>query len=195
MELVSQSQPPSVPSTTTNHKMTTRCLFRCDSSLSWLSTIRWSCTRGTLCMWWRSVTTAGSLAPAREQVKLLGWRKPSSFFFCFRNLRNFPRQLCDTDIAMAGRGNLTLATVQSAAPHILTKDFPSNHRLVRLTSQLSPTTNTATAPLFGSPDFVKRLAWLLLWGEDSLCFFFFQRLVRRCSSENAHCRKHEWSRT
>jgi len=70
---------------------------------------------------------------------------------------------------MAGRGILTLATVQSAAPHTLTltKDFPANHRLVRLTSQLSPTTNTATAPSFGSPDFVTRLAWLSLSEEDS----------------------------
>ena len=91
-------------------------------------------------------------------------KKTFIILLVFRNLRNFPRQLCDTDIAMAGRGNLTLATVQSAAPHTLTltKDFPPNHRLVRLTSQLSPTTNTAMAPSFGSPDFVTRLAWLPL---------------------------------
>ena len=54
MEPESRNQPPSAPFTTTNHKMTTR----------------WSCTRETLCTWWRGATMGGSLAPAREQESL-----------------------------------------------------------------------------------------------------------------------------
>ena len=49
-----------------------------------------------------------------------GSKKICHFSLAIRNLRNFPGQLRDTDLAMAGRGNLTLATVQSA-PHRLTQ--------------------------------------------------------------------------
>ena len=70
-----------------------------------------------------------------------GSKRICHFSLATRNLRNFPGQLRDTDLAMAGRGNLTLATVQSAPDRLTqrhhhqewfhTKDSsPPNHQHV-----------------------------------------------------------------
>ena len=156
MELESRNQPPSVLSTTTNHKMTTRCL----SVLILLYPVQppGGAARG-----------GHRVCDGEVRRWVVCWDQPKnrwncclrrqnmSFFLCFRNLRNFPRQLCDTDIATSG--NLILATYCTECSNLTLslspKTSPPNHHLVRLTSQLSlsPTTNTATAPSFCSPDF------------------------------------------
>ena len=138
MELESRNQPPSVLSTTTNHKMTTRCL----SVLILLYPVQppGGAARG-----------GHRVCDGEVRRWVVCWDQPKnrwncclrrqnmSFFLCFRNLRNFPRQLCDTDIATSG--NLILATYCTECSNLTLslspKTSPPNHHLVRLTSQLS----------------------------------------------------------
>ena len=186
MELESRNQPPSVLSTTTNHKMTTRCL----SVLILLYPVQppGGAARG-----------GHRVCDGEVRRWVVCWDQPKnrwncclrrqnmSFFLCFRNLRNFPRQLCDTDIATSG--NLILAIYCTECSNLTLslspKTSPPNHHLVRLTSQLSlshPPLIRQRLRLFArltsDPSCMARSCF-----EDktamNLCFLNCHRLVRR----------------